>query len=48
VTDWRKYLTAQELARLEELDTLKRALFDERATLHNRAKQRRHRKELDA
>ena len=43
MTDWREYLTPAEVARLEAIDTLKRELLKERAALHNRAKQRRHR-----
>jgi len=40
---WTEYLNETELARLKEIDALKRALSNERITLHNRAKQRRHR-----
>ena len=44
MTDWREHLTPAEADRLAEMDRRKRELSEERATLHNRAKQRRHRK----
>lgn len=48
MTDWRTHLTPDEAKRIAEIDRLKRDLLDERATLHNRAKQRRHRKAAES
>ena len=48
MTNWREHLTPAEADTLAEMDKLKRELTEERAALHNRAKQRRHRKAGDA
>lgn len=43
--DWLNYLTARERARLEKIEARREALTDERNTLMNRAKQRKHRQQ---
>jgi hypothetical protein len=45
MTDWREHLTPKEAKRLAEIEDKRRNLTTERQTLHNRAKQRKHRKE---
>lgn len=43
MADWSSYLTLEELDRLFIIDRQRRALTAERQTMHNRAKQRKHR-----
>lgn len=44
MTDWREYLTPEEARLVDELDAIKRTITRQRQIIHNRAKQRRHRK----
>lgn len=48
MTDWRTHLTPDEAERLSEIERKRSLLTTERQTMHNRAKQRKHRKDQEA
>lgn len=45
MTDWRTHLTPDEAEHLSEIERKRNLLTSERQAMHNRAKQRKHRKD---